>query len=123
MYWLAAQIMARLIPDHIQHQRTAWWRGHVSWVTIHWTLSALATLSAALAAAITSQAQIFEVIAASASSLIRVANPYRRSRSFARAHRLLSKAIIAYECDDNFPIQALLKAHDEGEEIIDASEN
>src|ERR1700730_3634618 len=114
--------MARAIPEQIVKQRRSWWNGFRIWIAIHWVLTFVATVSAALAAAFTEQAKIFGVIAAAASALIGAANPYKRANGFERAHRQLNNACIAFECNDAFSMEALLKANDGGEAVIEESE-
>jgi len=115
--------MARPIPEKIHKARMGWWRAYVVWITIHWMLTATAIITASLAAAFIDQAKIFGVIAAASSALIGTANPYKRATGFECAHRKLNNGCIAFECNESFSIQDLIKAHDEGEVIIEASES
>jgi hypothetical protein len=115
--------MARSLPVQFVKARADWWRAYKIWIAIHWTLSAFAVIFAALAAAITNHAAIFGIIAATSSSLIGLGNPYQRANAFMRACRRLGKVCLAYECDDSVPLASLLKVHEEGEQIIEASEN
>src|SRR5262249_37629825 len=114
--------MARPVPERIVKQRTDWWRGYKVWIAIHWTLSGFATVSAALAASVTGYATIFGIVAAGASALLGVGNPYRRASGFSRACRVLNQACITFELDDTIPVETLIKAHEEGERIIEKSE-
>jgi hypothetical protein len=115
--------MARPLPEQITKARVDWWRAYKVWIAIHWTLSAFAVIFAALAAAITSHAAVFGIIAATSSSLIGLGNPYQRANAFMRAYRRLNNACIKFECDDSVTLEILLKTHDEGELLIEASEN
>ena len=93
------------------------------WIIVHWTLTATATIFAALAAAFIDQAKIYGVVAAASSALIGAANPYKRATGFERAHRMLNNACVAYECNESFPMEDLIKAHNDSEAIIEASES
>jgi hypothetical protein len=112
----------RPLPELIVKQRADWWRGYVVWVAIHWTFSAVATVSAALAAALPGSAKVFGIVATAASALIGVGNPYRHASGFSRAHRRLNQACLAYECDEKVSVETLLTAHEEGEQIIEKTE-
>src|SRR5437868_11965200 len=115
--------MPRQLPEPILEAKKDWWRGYKVWIAIHWTLSAFATVGAALAPALPSHAQVFGIIAAASSSLIGLGNPYRRANGFSRAHRILGHACIEFETDETVLVQALLQAHKEGDQIIEAAES
>src|ERR1700694_2151200 len=99
---------SRAVPEHFIQQQANWWRAYKVWVSLQWTLGALATVSAAMAAALTRYASTFGLVAAASSAIVGVGNPQRYA--YSRAHRLLSNARVAFECDDSVSIDTLVKA-------------
>ncbi|MFH1021808.1 MAG: hypothetical protein V1809_00290 [Planctomycetota bacterium] len=121
--------MARDLPESIDRQRELWWRAWFIWQTWHYTLGGLGAVSGAVVA-VSSQipgmvrwVPFLGLLSAITSGLLLFLNANKQATGFMKAYRRLNTACVRFVSDETYPLQNLLKIHEEGVTIIERSED
>lgn len=85
------------LPDRVEENRRRWQKLHRYWWFSHYSIGVVAVVASSIAAADTSRAAIWGVIAATAASIVTFLGPMQKAQQYHRAFHMTDQACLDLE--------------------------